>query len=294
MTNAMYQLLRPKGNRTLCGNYQPQTKLQQLPFPCCNPPPPLGPTSSMRSSRDTGTNLLCTVWSHRIPRPHLVERPLAPTSTTLNTGEKGIGTSQAQMSSQERNGDQPGCSPGEGRAAHPVVLGTNGCTCACTCDPGERQAAHPTVPGTSACGCCPGEGKAARPMVLCACGRGLGKAAHPRSPEAAAGPGKAGPVHGTPHKLNNIKTNKRNRRRMNKEVTKQRLLEQRPGPAGSSFHCQLQQLQGLSPGPHSRYGFVWMDREAQATAYGRDATQLRQEVLAAVDTAGRGWHHSDS
>nr|KAF6369247.1 hypothetical protein mMyoMyo1_010625 [Myotis myotis] len=75
------------------------------------------------------------------------------------------------MSSQERNGDQPGCGPGEGQATRPKVPGTSSCTCAC--GPGEEKATSPAVP--SACSCGPGE------------------AACPWSPVAAASPGEAGP-----------------------------------------------------------------------------------------------------
>nr|KAF6378792.1 hypothetical protein mMyoMyo1_009697 [Myotis myotis] len=48
---------------------------------------------------------------------------------TLNAGERGMGISQAQISSRDRNGDQPGCGPGEGQATCPTVPGTSACSC---------------------------------------------------------------------------------------------------------------------------------------------------------------------
>ncbi|ELK37282.1 hypothetical protein MDA_GLEAN10012084 [Myotis davidii] len=75
----------------------------------------------------------------------------------------------------ERNGDQPGCGPGEEQAACLTVLGTNGWGCS----PGEEQATHPTVSGTSGCTCSPGEGQAACPMVLGASTCGVAQAKLP-------------------------------------------------------------------------------------------------------------------
>lgn len=46
----------------------------------------------------------------------IVITPSHHNGSELNTEERGMGTSQAHMNWQGRNGDQPGCSLGEGQA----------------------------------------------------------------------------------------------------------------------------------------------------------------------------------